>query len=127
MGSRRLVVSPDVRAIQKSHAQRHSVVVLNQFEQAFPHPQFRPADEKLRRPPPRTQLSGDTSPFRTILMTPEDRCYRTPQIMGRCLAPWPNRLNQRFPDRPCLISESACSVSFFNPYNIGSILRSNRP
>ncbi|EGG79187.1 hypothetical protein SXCC_00135 [Gluconacetobacter sp. SXCC-1] len=127
MGSRRLVVSPDVRTIQKSHSERHSLLFLNQFEQAFPYAEFRPADEKLRRPPPWTQFSGDAPPFRAILMAPENCCYRTPQIMGWRLAPWANRLNQRFPDRPCLVRKGACSVSFFHPYNMGRNSRSNRP
>lgn len=118
LGSRRLVVRPDVRTI---------LLVLNPFEQAFPYAEFRPADEKLGRPPPRTQFSGDAPPFRAILMAPENCCCRTPQIMRRRLAPWPNRLNQRGPDRPCLVRKGACSVSCFHPYNMGRNLRPNRP
>ena len=77
-GSRRLVVSPDVCAIQKSHTKRYSLLLLNQCEQALPHLQLLPANAKLCRPPPRAQFSGDTPPFRTILMAPENRCYRAP-------------------------------------------------
>lgn len=83
LGSRRFVVSPDVRAIQKSHSECCSELFLNPFEPAFPYAEFRPADGKLCCPPPRTQFSKDTPPFRTILMAPENRCYRAPQIMGR--------------------------------------------
>ncbi|ASC04894.1 hypothetical protein S101468_00626 [Acetobacter pasteurianus subsp. pasteurianus] len=127
LGSRRFVVSPDVCAIQKSHSECHSLLFLNQCEQPLPYAELRPADEKLRSPPPRTQFSGDTPPFRAILMTPENRCYRPPQIMWRRLAPRANLLNQRFPDRPCLVRKGACSVSFFHPYNMGRNSRSNRP
>lgn len=41
LGSRRFMVSPDVRAIQKSHSEHHSVLFLNQFEQVFPYAEFR--------------------------------------------------------------------------------------
>jgi hypothetical protein len=75
------VVSLMFVTIQKSHAECPPVG-LNQFEQPFPYAELRPADEKLCRPPPRTQFSGDTPPFRAILMTPENCCYRPPQIMG---------------------------------------------
>ena len=121
------MVNPDVRTIQKSRSERHALLFLNHFERAFPHAQFRPADEKLCYPPPRTQFTGNIPPFRTILMTPENRCYRAPQIMWQSLASRADRLDQRFPDRPCLVRKSACSVSCFHPYNMGNISRSNRP
>ncbi|OUL65103.1 hypothetical protein HK16_19050 [Acetobacter senegalensis] len=40
------MVSPNVRAIQKSRSERHPALFLNQFEQAFPYAELRKADEK---------------------------------------------------------------------------------
>jgi hypothetical protein len=103
------------------------MLFLNPFEQAFPYAEFRPADEKLAARHHGPSSAGDASPFRAILMAPENRCYRTPQIMGRRLAPWANRLNQRLPDIPCLVRKRAGSVSFFHSYNMGRNSKSNRP
>lgn len=75
LGFRRFVMSPDVRAIQKSHSECQSVLSLNPFGQAFPYVEFCPADEKLCRSPSRAQFSGDALPFRAILMAPQNPCY----------------------------------------------------
>lgn len=126
LGSCRFAVSPDVRVIQKSHSERHSVLFLNQFEQTLPSVEFHPADEKLRCPPPRTQFSADTPSFRAILIGARKSLLSYAAGHGRRLISWAKRLNQRFPDQPCLVRKSACSVPFFHPRNMGRVSRSNR-
>src|SRR3954471_12102627 len=53
--ARRLVVSPDVGAVEKGHAKR-DVALLDEIEQALPDTLLGPADEQLCGQPPRTKL-----------------------------------------------------------------------
>src|SRR3954453_21120942 len=80
--ARRLVVSPDIGAIEEGHAKR-DVVLLGEIEQALPDAPLRPADEQLCCQPPRTQLSWDAAPLRAVLVPPENRRDRPAQLFGR--------------------------------------------
>src|SRR5690348_1666297 len=102
--TRRLVVSPDVGAVEEAHAQR-KVVLLDEIEQAFPNTLLRPANEKLRCQPPRTQFSRDAAPFRAVLVPPENRRDGPPQFLRRRLAARPNLFDQRLPHSPCRVRE----------------------
>jgi len=83
--ARRLLVSPNVAAVEEDHAQRDAAL-LHAIEQPLPHPGACPADEDLCRLPPRTQLLGDGAPLRPVLMSPEDRRDRAPKLPGGVLA-----------------------------------------
>jgi len=113
---------PDGGAIEKGHPKR-DVVLLDEIEQTFPDPLLGPANEQLCGQPPWTQFGGDTAPLRAILVPPENRRNRPPQLFGRRLSPWPDRLNQRFPYRPRRICENLIAVSFRHPQKMGTVLK----
>src|SRR3982751_367030 len=86
------LVGPDAGAVQKRHPELNPAL-LGEDQQALPHAQARPADKGLRRPRPGPQLSWDGAPLGPVLMPPDDRRERAPQIPGRGLALGPARLD----------------------------------
>src|SRR3954447_22497897 len=109
--ARRLVVSPEVGAVEKGHAKRDAVL-LDQLEQALPDTLLRPANEQLRCQPPRTKLGRDAAPLRAVLVPPENRRDRPSQLLRRCLAMRPDRLDQWLPNRPRRVRENLSAVPF---------------
>ena len=120
--ARRLVVSPDVGAIDEAHAKR-DVVLLDEIEQAFPDALLRPANEQLRGQPPGPQLGRDAAPLRAVLMPPENRRDRPPQLFGRRLPAWPDLLDQRLPNRPRRVRQNLTSIPICHAPNIGTVIK----
>jgi len=102
LGSRRFVVCPDRRSVKKSHAQ-FNTALLDSFEKPFPHTQLAPADEGLRRSPPGNQIGRHATPFRTILMPPDNRFDRLAQGNRFRLASRPALVDQRTQNRPLIV------------------------
>src|SRR3954468_2297297 len=102
--ARRLVVSPDVGAIEKCHPELNPTL-LGQEQQPLPHAQVGPADEHLSRPRPGTQVSRNGAPLGSVLMPPEDGRDRATEILGRGLALGPAGLNQRLQSHPVRIRQ----------------------
>jgi len=93
------VVRADAGAIEEGHAERDAAA-LHEFQQALPDALLRPTDEQLRGQPPRAKLGRDAAPLGAVLMAPEDRRDRPPQVLRRRLPVRPNLFDQRFPDDP---------------------------
>src|SRR4051812_8638431 len=98
--ARRFLVRPDAGAVQKRHPTLDPTR-LGQAQPPLPDAQVGPADEGLRRPRPGPQLSRDGPPLGPVLVPPDDRRERAPQVLGRGLALGPARLNQRLQVHPC--------------------------
>ena len=86
------------------------LVLLDEIEQAFPDALLRPANEQLRRQPPRAKLGRDAAPLRAVLVPPENRRDRPPQLFGRRLPARPDLLDQRLPYRPRRIRQNLCGA-----------------
>ena len=70
---RGFLVCPDGGAIEKGHPQLDAIALLRPFQQTLPDTMAAPADEGLRRHPPRPQMRWNTAPFRAVVVPPDDR------------------------------------------------------
>jgi hypothetical protein len=120
--ARRLVVSPDVGAVDEGHAERHALL-LHQRQQALPDTSLGPADEDLRRQPPRLEIVRHAAPLRAVLMPPEDRRNGPAQLLQRCFAVWPGLLDQRLPHCPDRIREKPAVFTLRHISSIRTIIR----
>src|SRR3954471_13707015 len=111
---RRFVVRPDRSAVEKGHAQLHAAF-LDPFEEPFPDAQVAPADEGLRRPPPRHQIGRHAAPFRAVLMPPDNRLDRLTQGDWLRLATGPALIDQRLQNRPLIIIQDNSSALLNHP------------
>src|SRR5690242_13837713 len=102
--ARRLVVGPDAGAVQKRHPELDPAL-LGEDQQPLPPAQARPAEEGLGRPRPGPQLSRNGAPLGSILMPPDDRRQRAPQILRLRLTLGPTRLNQRLQAHPVRVRQ----------------------
>ena len=97
-------VRPDARAVEERHPE-FDAALLREGEQPLPHAEARPADEGLRRHPPRPKPGGDRPPLGAVHAAPYDRAHRPAQVRGRHLRVQAARLHQRprnrHPSTPC--------------------------
>ena len=100
----RLVVGPDAGAVEEGHAEP-DVVPLGQRQKAFPHAQVRPADEGLRRFPPRPEFGQNAAPLGTVLAALDNRLDGLAQIVVLGLAVRTAGLDQRLQHRPLRIRQ----------------------
>src|SRR3954471_966906 len=103
-GAGRFLMRPDAGAVQKRHP-KSDPALLGEEQQALPDTQAGPAEEGLGRPRPRPQLSRDGPPLGSILMPPDDRRQRAPQILRLRLTLGPTRLNQRLQAHPVRVRQ----------------------
>src|SRR4051795_11526178 len=103
-GAGRFLVRPDAGAVQKRHPELDPAR-LGEEQQALPDTQAGPAEEDLGRPRPRPQLSRNGAPLGSILMPPDDRRQRAPQILRLRLTLGPTRLNQRLQAHPVRVRQ----------------------
>lgn len=94
----RLVMSPNVRAVEEDHTQGQ-ILTLHLFKQNLPDTGLCSTDEELSRSPPRAKFCGDGSPLRPVLMAPENCRHGPSQIARRGFAFRTDCIDQRFPDR----------------------------
>jgi hypothetical protein len=116
------VVSPDVGAIDEGHAERDATL-LDEIEQTFPDALLRPTNKQLRGQPPRAKLRRDAAPLRAVLVSPENRRDRPPQLFGRRLAARPNLLDQRLPNCPRRIRQNLTPILICHAQNIGIVTK----
>src|SRR4051812_42055541 len=103
-GAGRFLMRPDAGAVQKRHP-KSDPALLGEEQQALPHAQAGPAEEGLGRPRPRPQVSRNGPPLGSILMPPDDRRQRAPQILRLRLTLGPTRLNQRLQAHPVRVRQ----------------------
>jgi hypothetical protein len=70
--------------VEINYAERH-VLPPYQRQQALSDTSLDPADEELRRQPPRTEIVGNAAPFGTILVPPEDGGDGSLEVLRRRL------------------------------------------
>jgi hypothetical protein len=112
-------VCADGRAIKEGHAERHAAL-LDEVEQALPNAPLRPADEQLRRQPPRAEFGRDPAPLGAVLVPPEDRRDGPPQVLGRCLPTRPHLVDQRLPLGPSGVRENLASIPISHAESMGT-------
>jgi hypothetical protein len=88
------LVCPHVRAVEEHHPELNAAL-LHKVEQLFPNAGTGPADEDLRRSPPRTQFLRNGPPFGAVLMPLEDGRERALQILRRLLGLGQAGINRR--------------------------------
>src|SRR3954453_5562365 len=103
-GAGRFLMRPDAGAVQKRHPELDPAL-LGEEQQALPDTQARPAEGGLGRPRPRPQLSRNGPPLGSILMPPDDRRQRAPQILRLRRTLGPTRLNQRLQAQPVRVRQ----------------------
>src|SRR6185312_5622861 len=79
--------------------------LLGEEKQLLPHAQVGPADEGLSGARPGPQLSWDGAPLGPVLMPPNDRRDRAPQVLKRGFALGPAYLDQRLKAHPVRIRQ----------------------
>src|SRR4051812_13469435 len=98
------LVGADAGAVQKRHPELDPAL-LGEEKQLLPHAQVGPADEGLSGARPGPQLSWDGAPLGPVLMPPNDRRDRAPQILRRGFALGPAYLDQRLKAHPVRIRQ----------------------
>src|SRR3954453_22430501 len=104
--TRRLLVRPNVAAVQERHAERN-LARLRRREQALPDPEMAPAVEGLRCHPPRPELRRNAAPLRPVVVPPDDRLDRATQVVMRRLAAGTARLDERLSAAHCASVKTA--------------------
>lgn len=114
----------DVAAVQKRHAKlRPPAALLRQRQQALPYAQVEPTVVALRGHPPRAKRRWNRPPLGAVVMPPNDRLDRAPQLMRLRLAVWPHRLNQWPKPCPHRVRKDAIKPFVVHPYNMGIYLK----
>ena len=99
-----LLVRADAGAVEERHPKLHATL-LHQRKQAVPHPEPRPTDEGLGGHPPGAVLGGYGAPFGAIVVPPQDRAHRAPQVAQRNFRRRANRLDQGFKHQPLRVRQ----------------------
>src|SRR3712207_3667487 len=102
---RRLGVCPNVGPVEERHAE-FDTARLSEIEQAFPHAESGPADERLRGHPPRPKLGGDGPPLGSVLVPPDDRLDGAAQVIELRPASRTTLVDQRKQDIPFHIRQN---------------------
>src|SRR4051812_2479296 len=121
--TRGFLVRPDRAAVEERHAQRDAVALLRQLHQTLPYAMVAPADEGLRRHPPRSQMGRNAAPFRAILMPPDDRLNGAAEVLVLRLVRRAALLDQRCQVSPLSISQNAITSLVCHGLNIGTDIK----
>src|SRR3954449_9713928 len=124
--TRGFLVRPDRAAVEERHAQRDAVALLRQLQQTLPYAMVAPADEGLRRHPPRSQIARNAAPFRAILMPPDDRLDGAAEVLVRRLVRWAALRNQRGQLSPLRIGQNTITIFICQGPNMGKDIRSKQ-
>ena len=114
------LVGPDRGAIEKRHPQLDPLELLRPLQQTLPNTMVAPADESLRRHPPRPQVWRDTAPFCAILMPPDDRLDGAAEVVVFRLVGRAALLDQRCQLSPLSICQNAITSFICHDPNIGT-------
>jgi hypothetical protein len=110
-GTGRFLMRADDGAVEEHHAKFEPMALLHQPVQALPHPEPRPADEGLRRHPPRSQLGRDRPPLGPVLLPPHNRLDGSTERPDWPRRPWPDLVQQRLEFTPLLVPQYPHSMS----------------
>ena len=117
------LVSSDRGAVEERHPQLDPLALLRLLQQTLPNAMAAPADEGLRRHPPRPQMRRNTAPFRTILVPPDDCLNRASEIVVLGLVGRAALFDQRCQFVPLNICQNAITTFFCHDPNIGTDIR----
>src|SRR4029450_5183494 len=104
-GAGSLLVRPNDGAVEEDHAELEATLLLYQPVQALPHRKLGPADESLRRHPPRPQLGGERAPRGAVLMPPHDSLDRPAELSDRARRPGSDLVQQGLERVPLLVRQ----------------------
>src|SRR5690242_10571098 len=82
------LVGADRGAVEERHPQLDPPALLRLFQQTLPHAMVAPADEGLRRHPPRPQMGRNAAPFGAIVVPPDDCFDGAPEVLMLRLMGW---------------------------------------
>jgi len=106
-----------------SLAQLDAVALLRQLQQTLPYAMVAPADESLRRHPPRSQMWRDAAPFGTVLVPPNDRLDGAAEVAMLRLVRRAALLDQRCKLNPLSICQNAITSFVCHGLNIGTDIK----
>src|SRR5918912_3138825 len=104
-------VRADVGAVEERHAECDTLRLCG-LQQALPHAKPGPADEGLRRGPPRTQLCRDGAPLGAVLVPPDDGFDGPAQVVVPGLAARAALFDQGRQLRPLCIRKNLHLASY---------------
>jgi len=116
-------VGADRGAVEERHPQLEPLALLRLFQQTLPDAVVAPADEGLRRHPPRAQMWRNTAPFRAILVPPDDRLDGAAEVLVLRLVGWAALRDQRCQCIPLSIGQNAITSFICHGPNIGIDLK----
>src|SRR4051794_23135081 len=114
----------DRGAIEKGHPQLDAAALLRQLQQTLPDAMAAPADEGLRRHPPRSQIGRNAAPLRAVLVPPDDRLEGAAEVLVLRLVRRAALLDQRCQVSPLRIRQNAKTSFICHGPNIGTDIRS---
>jgi hypothetical protein len=117
------LVGPDRGAIEERHPQLDPLALLRPRQQTLPSAMAAPADERLRRHPPRPQVWRDAAPFCAILMPPDDRLDGAAEIDVLGFVRRAALLDERCQLSPLGICQNAITSLVCHGLNIGIDLK----
>ena len=117
------LVRPDGGAVEERHAQLEPLALLRQLQETLPHTMVAPADEGLRRHPPRPQIARNAAPLRAILVPPDDRLDGAAEVLVLRLVRWAALLNQWCQLSPLRIGQNAITSFICHGPNIGTDIK----
>ena len=117
------LVRPDRGAVEERHPQLEPLALLRLFQQTLPDAMVAPADEGLRRHPPRPQMGRNAAPFRAILVPPDDRLDGAAEVLVLGLVRRAALLDQRGQVSPLRICQNAITSFVCHGPNIGIDLK----
>ena len=121
--ARGFLVGPDRGAVEERHPQLDAIALLRLFQQTLPHAMVAPADEGLRRHPPRPQMGRNAAPFRAILVPPDDRLDGAAEVVVLRLVRRAALLDQRCQFLPLRIGQNAITSFICHGPNIGTDIK----
>jgi hypothetical protein len=116
-------VGPDRAAVEERHPQLDPLALLHLFQQTLPYAMAAPADEGLRRHPPRPQMRRNAAPFGAVVMPPHDRLDGAAEVLVLRLVSWAALLDQRCQVSPLRIGQNAITSFICHTLNIGADIR----
>ena len=121
--TRGFLVGADRAAVEERHPQLEPRARLRLFQQTLPRAMVAPADEGLRRHPPRSQMGRNAAPFRAIFVPPDDRLNAAAEVLVLGLVRRAALLDQRGQSSPLRICQNAITSFICHGPNIGTDIK----
>jgi len=117
------LVRPDRAAVEERHPQLEPLALLRQLHQTLPHAMVAPADEGLRRHPPRPQMGRNAAPFGAVLVPPDDRLDGAAEVLVLGLVRRAALLDQRGQVSPLGVGQNPITSFICHGPNIGTDIK----